>query len=368
VKTSVIIVNYHTDALAVRAAGSVLEQGDAEVFVVDNSPEVSCWHNLPAGVQLLQNQENEGFARGCNRAYRECSGEFVLLLNPDAYLAPGALERLEGFLASHTDTAAVAPRIYWDDGRRILHPPTQLPGPRLWRRDRLAALYPVVRDLLAVAWRKRAVRYWRAEGCVRQDALSGGVVLLRRKAVEDVGGLFDERFFLYYEDSDLFMRLNQGNWRSYMFAGAEAVHYHDQSNLLSPGASGVKGEHMFRSGRRYAEKHFGRRAADRWVGPSTVRRGPDNGFLSPEKDASSGELVFPVPGELEDGWLLLVGRSPELMPAGGVWGTGLRAFLPGEVVDRLTPGVYHAGIFGQDGRRRRRPYWRWTMPEAEIRA
>jgi N-acetylglucosaminyl-diphospho-decaprenol L-rhamnosyltransferase len=167
----------------------------------------------------LVEQENKGFGAGNNAGMRVASGKWFLLLNSDAWLQPGALEGLVDFAEAHPDAAVVGPRLLNPDGtlqRSVRGFPT------VWR---IATEYLFLRKL---APRSRALNAFYAGGFDHDepreaDFLMGSVLLVRRAAVEAVGG-FDERYFMFSEETDWCYRLREAGWTTWFFPGAEAVH------------------------------------------------------------------------------------------------------------------------------------------------
>ncbi len=170
-------------------------------------------------------QANLGFGAGNNAGMRVASGRWYLLLNSDAWLQPGALEALIAFAEEHPDAAVVGPRLLNPDGtlqRSVRGFPT------LWR---IATEYLFLRKL---APRSRALNAFYAggfdhDGPREADFLMGSVLLVRREAVEAVGG-FDERYFMFSEETDWCYRFRQAGWKTWFFPGAEAVHVGGASN------------------------------------------------------------------------------------------------------------------------------------------
>ncbi|MBF0256898.1 MAG: glycosyltransferase family 2 protein, partial [Gammaproteobacteria bacterium] len=250
---SVIIVNYRCAALSHQAIKSVLIQEQAhEIILVDNSADAEeaerLRQGLPDPVQLIINSSNTGFARACNLAYAQCQGEHILLLNPDAQLFPGCLNRLSLSLGQDPRIAAVGPKTYWDQDKRYLLPPSIHPGPEQLLWHSLSQRYPRIRQLYSQHFRAHALRLWQAQRPLQVPALSGGLALLRREALERVGGLFDPGFFMYYEDSDLFWRLRQAGYRLEYEPRAEASHRYEHH----PGKLALMDE----AAPRYFSKHF----------------------------------------------------------------------------------------------------------------
>jgi N-acetylglucosaminyl-diphospho-decaprenol L-rhamnosyltransferase len=164
-------------------------------------------------------QENKGFGAGNNAGMRVASGEWFLLLNSDAWLEPGALDALVAFAEAHPEAAVVGPRLRNPDGTLQ----RSVRGfPSVWR---IATEYLFLRKL---APRSRALNAFYAGGFdhdePRQaDFLMAAVLLVRRAAVEAVGG-FDERYFMFSEETDWCYRFREAGWKVWFFPGAEAVH------------------------------------------------------------------------------------------------------------------------------------------------
>jgi N-acetylglucosaminyl-diphospho-decaprenol L-rhamnosyltransferase len=200
----------------------------------------------------LVEQGNRGLGAGWNTGIERTVGEYVLLLNADAWLVGDALDRLVAFADSRVDAAYVGPRLRNPDGslqRSVRAFPT------VWR---LATEYLFLRKL---APRSRALNAFYAGGFdhdeVREaDWLMGACMLVRRAAVDEVGGL-DERFFLFSEETDWCYRFREAGWSVVYFPGAECVHV----------GGAAHGGRLFREQVRshllFLEKHHGDREAER---------------------------------------------------------------------------------------------------------
>ena len=354
---SCIVVNYRCAHLTLGSVHSILSQDeDVEILVVDNSEDEAeaqtLRDRLPPAVTLSINAANEGFARACNRAYRQSSGDMVLLLNPDARLFPEALGHLRRTLLSRADAGAVGPRIYWDDGKRFLLPPSLFPCPRQMLKNELWRLHPALGDFASHSFRRRALRAWQGKRAFADSALSGGSVLLRRSAVEKSGGLFDERFFMYFEDSDLMLRLARSGYRLYVEPSAEIVHYYEQSPW--------KSELMIESSPLYFEKNYGKSRLLRWAGKMAMmppRRIPEFEPLGALSDPPS----FAVPPALDGKWLMEISPSHLFIPAIGCFGSGEKASIPGECWRLLHPGRYYCRIGSPDASPREIRSWTWEI-------
>jgi GT2 family glycosyltransferase len=202
--------------------------GSYDVIVVDNAstdgaPEMVATR-FPQ-VRLIAAGGNLGFARANNIGMRAAEGDLVLLLNPDTLLPEGAVDRLIGRL-ERTGATAAGPRIVDDDGRVELSFGS-MPGPLTEVRQRmLVRLHDRgVRVVSAIVERRTRVER-------EVDWVSGACLLVRRRAA-DIVGLFDERYFLYWEDVDLCAALRARGGRILFTPAAEIVHARGRSAALN---------------------------------------------------------------------------------------------------------------------------------------
>jgi len=197
-------------------------------------------------------EENRGLAFGWNTGVARTSGEYVLLVNSDAWLAPGALDALVSFAEGQPDAAVIGPRLRNPDGtlqRSVRGFPT------LWR---LATEYLFLRKL---APRTTLLNAFYAGGfahdSVREaDFLMGAVLLVRRAAIAEVGPA-DDAFFLFSEETDWCYRFRLAGWKVLFFPGAEATHVAGASHAGRFFVEQVKG-HL-----RFLRKHRGVAYAER---------------------------------------------------------------------------------------------------------
>ncbi len=203
----------------------------------------------------LVEQGNLGFGAGNNAGMRVASGRWYLLLNSDAWLEPGALDALIAFAEAHPGAAVVGPRLLNPDGtlqRSVRGFPT------VWR---IATEYLFLRKL---APRSRLLNAFYAGGFEHDTAreaefLMGSVLLVRREAVEAVGG-FDERYFMFSEETDWCYRFRQAGWQVWFFPGAEAVHVGGATTTQN---WGPMFREQVRGHLRFLAEHRGDRQAER---------------------------------------------------------------------------------------------------------
>ncbi len=250
-EVSAVVVSYNALPWLERCLESVR---GVETIVVDNGSTdgtVAFVRERLAEVELVE-QGNRGLAAGWNAGLARASGDYVLILNADAWLTEGSLERLLAFAERQPRAAVVGPRLLNPDGtlqRSVRGFPT------LWR---LATEYLFLRKL---APGSQMLNGFYAGGFahdeVREaDFVMGACMLVRREAVDEVGPL-DESFFLFSEETDWCYRFVQAGWRVLFFPGAECVHVGAASHGGRFFRENVRG-HL-----RFLAKHRGEREAER---------------------------------------------------------------------------------------------------------
>jgi len=226
VDLSIVIISWNTADLLAQCLASIYTcppDNDFEVLVVDNASTddtVQIVRQQYPQVKLLENKKNVGFATANNQAVRHSTGRYVLLLNPDTKVKPGALKKLVEFIDTTPQAGAV--------GARILNPDESLqtscyPAPTLarefWRLFHLDALWP---------YGSYHMSGWQIDRPREVDVLLGACLLLRKSALDQVG-LLDENYFIYSEEVDLCYRLRKAGWPLYWVPQAQVIHYGGQS-------------------------------------------------------------------------------------------------------------------------------------------
>ena len=244
----VVVVAYNSRDTLRACVEPLARAGSLDVIVVDNrSPDDSAGVVADLPVQVIRAPRNGGFAYGCNLGIAAGDAEHVLLLNPDAAIEPASVAVLCDALRADPRLGGVGPRVLRADGRLAF---SQRRFPRL--RSTYAQGLLLHRVAPHATWCDEVIRDPAAyERAGSPDWISGCCVLLRRDAVEAVGGL-DEGFFLFSEEIDLFQRLAAAGWRAGFEPAATASH------IGSGSAAPETMEHIQAYSRvRYARKHGG---------------------------------------------------------------------------------------------------------------
>jgi GT2 family glycosyltransferase len=203
---------------------------------------------------VIRNAENLGFAAGVNIGIRATSRPFVLLLNPDTEVKPGAIAALVNHARQYPEVGIAGPRV------------VNLDGSLQSSRFRFPSLLDLVLSATYLyqllpnsSWLNRQ-RFGNQEvsAPVASEAVSGCCFLVRRTVLEQVG-LLDEDFFMYAEETDLCLRASRAGWRVDYVPAAVIVHEGGGSSRLARRRNFLE---FRRSILRFFLKHRGRGAAE----------------------------------------------------------------------------------------------------------
>lgn len=220
---SAVIVNYNARDHLIACVESLRAEGVTDIVVADNASVDGSEAAMVAAdpdVTYVQTGNNLGYGTGMNRgaAAADRSAAYLLVLNPDTVVQPGAVKALVDALEAAPRRGIVGPRIEDLDGRLY-------PSPRAFPRMTDAIGHAA---LGLIAPRNRFTRRyrmleWDRASTADVDWVSGSCFLARREAWDDVGG-FDESYFMYAEDLDLCWRLKRCGWTVCFEPSATVMH------------------------------------------------------------------------------------------------------------------------------------------------
>ena len=263
----IILLNYRTPDMTLRAANAVMadmDQLNAEMIIVDNASGDGSFDRITAiaqqrgwtqdnRVRVMGTGQNGGFGAGNNFGIRQGlsdgrTPDFVYLLNSDAFIDPGALRVLLDFMLRRPDVGFAGSRLRGDDGAPHT---THFRFPTIAGEFEQATKLGVVTRLLAHA----VIPMPRTEKPVQADWTAGASMLIRSDALRDIG-LFDETFFLYFEETDLCRRGSMAGWQTWFVPQSTVTHVGSVSTGMkdwtrTPG-------YWFDSRRHYFLKNHGR--------------------------------------------------------------------------------------------------------------
>ncbi len=266
-KVLVIIVNYRSAELTLRALKSLARERhdplfDLQALVVENASGDEAI--LRQGIEsqygdfarLVVSPANGGFGAGNNLGLKTGHAlglvpDYVHMLNPDTEVKPGAIATLVRFMDAHPRAGISSGSFEFQDGKE-------------WP---FAFRFPSIASELETGFRWRpisrvlgnhAIARTMGSEPARIDWCSGASMMVRREVLESVGG-FDERFFLYFEEVDLCLRIKEAGWEIWYVPESRVMHICGQSTGVTDPKAGPRRlpSYWFESRRRYFVKHHG---------------------------------------------------------------------------------------------------------------
>ena len=232
-----IVLNYRTAEMtlkAIEAAVRAMEGLAGAITVVDNDSGDGSYERLTRAVQerawsqvrVLQSGHNGGYGAGNNFGASQglpdgSSPDFIYILNSDAFPESGAIRVLVEHLQAHPEVGLAGSRVHGEDGS---YHQTAFRFPTIFSEFESGAATGPISKLL----RNYIVAMPEPEKAQTVDWLVGASLMVRRSAFESVGR-FDERFFLYYEETDLCRRARQAGWLSVYLPQSRVMHIESAS-------------------------------------------------------------------------------------------------------------------------------------------
>lgn len=249
---SVLIVCFHDDAVLFPCLASILDRPDPlsfEVVVVDNAKSAETGRRLAAeypSVRLVPSERNTGYAGGNNLAFNNARGRYVLFLNPDTTVHPGALKTLVERADALPEFGALGPRVLNPDGslQRSLFRSPKLSD---FLHSFMLTRVPGFARLFGYLGYKDDD--YNAERAV--DAVAGCALLAGRALLEQIGA-FDEEYFIYFEEADLCERIRRSGRKVYYTPKASIVHLGGATTARAEVWYRIQAE---RSRKRFFQKH-----------------------------------------------------------------------------------------------------------------
>lgn len=224
------IVTYNTKDLLRNCLQSILDSRntlDYQVCVVDNTSS----DGTPAmvrkefpQVRLIVNEENKGFGKGNNQVMKDSGARYILILNPDIVVSAEALEKMVKYMDENQEVEILGCKLLNPD-RSVQTSCRRYPNIMvlLFRVLGLSRIFPDANIL-----RRFMMLDWDHSKNIDVDWVIGSGMMIRNEALRQ-SGLFDEGYFMYYEDVDLCLRIWHAGKVRY-FAEAEMVHHHRQQS------------------------------------------------------------------------------------------------------------------------------------------
>lgn len=234
VDLSIVILNYKSKNMVKECLRGIKSVGinlNYEIIVVDNASGDGIGKMLKENfpdVKFIVSPENVGFAAGNNLGIKAANGRYVLIMNPDIAIFQGSVEALVKYMDTHPDVGLAGPKLLNPDGT-VQYSVCRFPGrfTPLYRRTPLGRTEAGKREIA-----RYLMKDWDHGEAREVDWMLGACLIVRRESLEKVG-LFDERFFLYFEDTDWCRRFWEAGWKVAYAPESSMVHFHRRESAES---------------------------------------------------------------------------------------------------------------------------------------
>lgn len=233
---SIIIVNYKSKGFVSNCIKSIIEAnfdlGERkllyEIIVVDNNSEdgigdILAWQSPE--VKFIQNEKNLGMGAGNNTGIKKAQGDYIVVMNPDTIAMPDTFISLFKYMEANLEVGVVGPKQLNPD-KSVQHSCYRWYGflTPIFRRTPLGKLKFAQKDL-----DRFLMNDFACDKIKKVNWLLGSFLFCRKEALNEAG-LFDERFFLYFEDTDLCRRFWQRGWKVVYNPEANIIHNHNRQS------------------------------------------------------------------------------------------------------------------------------------------
>jgi GT2 family glycosyltransferase len=204
---SAVIVNYNSGENLLRCVNGIY--GNVfEIIIVDNASSDGSTEKVLSSypdVKIIKNPVNEGFSKGANTGIRNSRCDYVLIMNPDVFIEKEGIDLLLKCLEEEPSLGVLAPKLVSPEGKTEL---SYGSDPSI-----LNEFIQKFKSKIGIGRNRNGNVHW----------VSGACFMARKRALMEIG-LFDENFFLYFEDADLCKRMRENGWNIKYLPSACAVH------------------------------------------------------------------------------------------------------------------------------------------------
>ena len=250
---SIVIVNWNGGILLKQCVESVLNYSDnlvEQIVIVDNASSDNSIFLLPESslIHIVQNNINRGFGAACNQGYELSKTDYILLLNPDARLLPGALLQCLLFMQTQQNISILG--VKHIDERNWVQPS--------------CSRFPSFTDFISLSLGLHQIAPsvfkspilmldYNYEEAGEVDQVMGAFMFIRRTIIERLQTFMDEQFFVYFDDLDFSKRVSLHGEISF-YNPAIAV-YH-KGNGTTENVKDIRLYYSLQSRLRYIKKYF----------------------------------------------------------------------------------------------------------------
>src|SRR5690625_4788335 len=233
---SILIVNYNTVELTIRAIESVYRSETTyqyELILIDNASSDGSVERIGTifpDLKLIANEDNVGFAIANNQGMRIAQGRYVLLLNSDTEIESDTLQVMMDYMDRHPDVGASGCKVLLPDGSldKACKRGFPTPSASLYHMSGLSRIFPK-----NPRFNQYQLGHLSPEESYEVDSLVGAFMVVRQATIDEVG-LLDELFFMYGEDIDWCYRIKEAGWKIVYYPQTKIMHYKGASSRKKP--------------------------------------------------------------------------------------------------------------------------------------
>ncbi len=220
-KVAVVVLNFKVKAAVLKCINSIGKStfSDKEIILVDNASGDGIGSDVGNDIQIIENEENLGYSGGNNVGVKralDSGANFILVLNPDTTIDKNCIKNLINGMEKNK-AGIGGPKIFFSNSEKI------------WYAGGIIDLENVIGKHRGVDEKDQGKYDKESE----TDFVSGAAIMVKREVFEKIG-FFDEKYFLYYEDSDFCYRAKKAGFK--IFYIPEAVVYHDNAKTTGLGS------------------------------------------------------------------------------------------------------------------------------------
>lgn len=251
-KIDILIINWNAGEMLLSCVNSVLSSKfqNFSIIIMDNGSTDDSCSRLPLNekIQIHYLHQNFGFGNACNQALKYCTGDYILLLNPDAVINENTLQQAMNFM--HNNDIAVYGTAQLGDNGKLMKTCGRYPNFFTFCNDVLG-LYQLNNKF----FKNGFIQYdWSHNESKQVQHVMGSFYLVRKNIIKEIG-FMDDRYFVYMEDLDLSLRINKAGYKI----------YYDTTNVIYHKGGGVsqqiKSTRLFYALHAkycFVQKHFSR--------------------------------------------------------------------------------------------------------------
>jgi N-acetylglucosaminyl-diphospho-decaprenol L-rhamnosyltransferase len=251
---SIIIVNYKIRKelfLCIESLENSSQNINFEIIVVDNDEKKVIREELLKKfpkIKYIESPKNLGYGAGNNLGVKHAKGEYIFILNPDTEIVEGNISKLIDFIDKNNKIGAVAPLLLgkrlkpYQQGTQILTPQRAV-----FALSFINKYFPnnkVSRSYWTLEWDRNSIR--------RVDVVPGTAFVIKKSIFEKIGG-FDEKYFLFFEEFDLCIRLKDLGYKNYINPDLKIYHKWGASTSRNPASY----KYFLKSRYFYFKKNYG---------------------------------------------------------------------------------------------------------------